>query len=906
METTNHFMEDLQVQCSCCHAEYDPRNPAGFKEKARGSYSGSFRHLGEAEIVKIKDAHPTLGQYLKKSDVICLACRKMYVLCSPVKRKQTDTEFLDEQIKKVRIQEEEMDAEDKRLDQGISTILPIVFLEIELKFDVLEKFSECYLNLLKELHLNDSDASITFARHINDIFARRKIRNRGGNTGPPETLLDRRPDSEQVEYCHSNWVWISLKKDKFIKFCANPVNKYRTMTSLRVGFERFLKRMESIEKGQTTIHDISYRHLTTEEIYKVVAQKDLENINLKREIADMKMMYEHHLKREELISNDSTIDLVVNTIIYLKNTFGKQWQESFLNRFTQFVFTNAGTEAGRGKRYDAKEYGDVIAWLKHASVVGGGKLYRLLHGDGNPEESEFRGYHPAYHNFAIPSPATLNSIVSVARSVNIERSEKMRLNLVRISRDLKKMGQKYCAAKFDGIFLKKKLEIDSENDEISGIAEGKLKISEWNDLFKEHGMEIFEEIHYVNQAYCFMLCSLDRKLAVPFHSYGLYNDSYTDLVKVLKDAYDILWGCGIKLRIVISDGGSSCRKALKSLIEDPKLRYMRLIPFSDGDHLMKTIRNKTAKGDVQCNGIGLKWQILKDLWKGDKKLQDMFEWNTLIPQKDKMRSDWMRSIMKNTLLVEKLKLKSDVLKNNGDLVGSIDHLNLSMFLKNTNDYLTAWESLDEKLTHVQRYNVIYNATQFLTGHNKDFIISNLTDKAVDGLLMNLSSWSALLEWLIQKGQEKILCWRVVSTMTLENFFSRVRSINNNPTILQFDKIFDVSVEQFEIIRLSAAARGWTTGSSRLSRSSQIYGQEIIESTGKHNFEWVRKKKEKRKSKEEREKKAAAKEEARVSIDWLKHIQENDYGNFRSIFKGKYTTTHEAKVQITVAEAKLLK
>ena len=151
-----------------------------------------------------------------------------------------------------------------------------------------------------------------------------------------------------------------------------------------------------------------------------------------------------------------------------------------------------------------------------------------------------------------------------------------------------------------------------------------------------------------------MICSLDRKYCHPFHAYGLYNDDYSDIVEVIKSTYELLWENNIKLRIVAADGGRSCRKALKMLLENPVLIKYKLLPFTDADHLIKTVRNKLSRSEIKCNNKKLDWSILEKLWRKDKELQLLMDFNSFYPEKDKMRSDWMRQIMFNDIFIKTL------------------------------------------------------------------------------------------------------------------------------------------------------------------------------------------------------------------------------------------------------------
>jgi hypothetical protein len=369
-------------------------------------------------------------------------------------------------------------------------------------------------------------------------------------------------------------------------------------------------------------------------------------------------------------------------------------------------------------------------------------LYRQLHGDGAPPESEYKGFHPEYNSLAIPSLSTMGTIVSVARLYGEDESV-MLPRIRQIAMELKRRGDRYCILKFDAIFLKKKIQFDSKKGEMVGMAEGKVKIDDWNEMFRLHGVDVFEEIsqkHFINQCYTFIISSLDNKMTSPYHYYPLYNDVYSDIVEVIRNTYEVLWGYGIKLKIVSADGGSSCRKALRQLVEDTELAHMKLIPFSDCDHLFKTLRNKLAKNHVKCNERTLNWDLIRKVWKEDVGLQGVLPVSCLDPAKDKQRSDWMRWVCHEPVVVQHLR---DAAANRGDgqKDEATDLFYLAEFLHNTNKYIEAWDGKEK--TDLDRFTDIYKSSQFFFGCNKDFIISGLTDKARAGIMLNLASWGEL-------------------------------------------------------------------------------------------------------------------------------------------------------------------
>ena len=98
------------------------------------------------------------------------------------------------------------------------------------------------------------------------------------------------------------------------------------------------------------------------------------------------------------------------------------------------------------------------------------------------------------------------------------------------------------------------------------------------------------------------------------------------------------------------------------------------------------------------------------------------------------------------------------------------------------------------------------------------------------------------------------------------------------------------------------SRGWSTGQLRNGKSKKVYGQEIIEipkGEKSPNSQLTQKKKGVQKSTDLREEEKVKRRRVRNDFQWLRNIQENARGNFRSAFKGAYDTNHAAKIKIDV-------
>lgn len=183
---------------------------------------------------------------------------------------------------------------------------------------------------------------------------------------PEEELKNWKPNQEQIDYLIDRYVWISVNKEAFIHFCRKKTTSYRTMSSLRVGFDRFLNRKEKIDQGNITTHDLAYQSLSNEELIQIIKLKDATIDSLKNDVEDLEKHYRDALEQSNSIENDETISLSVKAIMFLRERFGKDFDKSFFNNFLKFMFENAIYDQGNGKRYDKEQYQGILAWLKQA------------------------------------------------------------------------------------------------------------------------------------------------------------------------------------------------------------------------------------------------------------------------------------------------------------------------------------------------------------------------------------------------------------------------------------------------------------------------------------------------------------------------------------------------------------
>jgi len=147
------------------------------------------------------------------------------------------------------------------------------------------------------------------------------------------------------------------------------------------------------------------------------------------------------------------------------------------------------------------------------------------------------------------------------------------------------------------------------------------------------------------------------------------------------------------------------------------------------------------------------------------------------------------------------------------------------FYPKCSSYIRAWEDFgDKNITHTQRYDQILDVTDFLTGKDKTFVISDLTDKAKESLHMNSTAWKKMIDFATQTGILADLNWRSFSTMIVENFYSVIRGETPAPTWYDFGKTFARCSEELEKSWLNYESRRFSMGDRN--RRGNGYGKDI--------------------------------------------------------------------------------
>jgi hypothetical protein len=105
------------------------------------------------------------------------------------------------------------------------------------------------------------------------------------------------------------------------------------MSTLKAGFDRYLKRLEILENNGSNPAKKTFKPLTTDDATKHIERLALENENLKNEILELKESYKSAIANHQLYLDDATLRTVTNTIGYLRSKFGESWESSFMSKY---------------------------------------------------------------------------------------------------------------------------------------------------------------------------------------------------------------------------------------------------------------------------------------------------------------------------------------------------------------------------------------------------------------------------------------------------------------------------------------------------------------------------------------------------------------------------------------------
>ncbi len=577
---------------------------------------------------------------------------------------------------------------------------------------------------------------------------------------------------------------ILIVKEIFLNYANNPPQKtWSTKDSFLRSFYRYLIAMsDGIDDPTSSFNTIL---LSRDDLLDLV-QKQCSLID------DLQLEQTDYQEKMNMILKDELLNQVYESIMILKRRFGEKWDKSFLHNWTLFNFKNAAADSKQALRYlKDQKFAQSIRFIKTLKFLGGHRVMSLLTGDGelrmkNGKKRGSTRYDDELNNFAIPSERTLDSFIEMGAYTDYiaPTLDNMESNKVQLIKDIRK---RKVIVKWDAIYLSKTIQYCPKTNRVRGIQGKEYILDQFVKAYEENGISMFKDETYTSQAYVFMISTANGKLSRPFYFYGLGSDKTDDIFKVACKALEILDKNNCPVVGVCADGGSCCRAVLKKFENKQKIngKWYKILPWSDYDHLLKTIRNSLQGKKIFMNSRLLLWSILDTEWNATN--SPLLNWihADAISVKDKMSSAHLRQVF-CIQTADYLVLKSRTLTGECKL----DYVQLASFIYTCTRHLEAWESIDGSLLHTERSNIIYETTQILTGKDPIRKISGMTLESLQSLSMNEASWYSLIEMLSDDAElSKEIVFRSFSTLIVENFFSILRGKISSPTWMDFQSLF---------------------------------------------------------------------------------------------------------------------
>ena len=568
----------------------------------------------------------------------------------------------------------------------------------------------------------------------------------------------------------------------FVNYCAFG---YSRRDSFIRGYTKWATKMsDTLRKKIREISSISnIGHLITLDNLKKRYQKSLlalEDTMKTNKILEAEAMA---LKDKlEEICRDDMLGTVIEGHMKMKERYGENWDKSFLKLFTKFCYANIQIDDNRGQRY-SDEFFDIISFFQTVLVRGGMTNYNFLRGPGNTKDSKSHQYAPSQFNLPIPSANMILSTIPITHVGKIFDNSSMQQLKKHLPVDYK---IPYIFS-FDAMYIRSALTFDENN--ITGI-ECPIPLEEF-----KRNPDIINDSKLYKQVYMVLAQSIDGSVCLPLF-WRPFSSGMAMLQEDLPDVVDIFTSNGFEILGVCSDGDFCCKKICNVV----KQKHPNVYPLSDFDHLLKTIRNNLCSNQFKSSrerskneivyyldGVPLHWKYIVDFWLEDDNLRMkpyyIFK-EAIIDLQDVMSSSFMQKVF-SIPLAKYLQDKSETFEVS-DPQKSKEIQALSQFIDNCANYFKAFDdpNYEQYPIDVRMKTIIAN-TNFLI-HK----VKGLTSNARLGLKMNLDSLQQIYERAKQLQIVNKLRLRSLSTLCCENFFSKVRNINPNPTVKQVEKIFD--------------------------------------------------------------------------------------------------------------------
>lgn len=595
------------------------------------------------------------------------------------------------------------------------------------------------------------------------------------------------PTKENIENILSNH--LEFDREILLHFSKHESSKYETRKGFIRGFERYLDRCQLVCNDFSKYCRID--KLTKEELVKKLKQtiNELNDALSTAKTTELKM---NDIKEQlQYYKNNEFIQTIITGNQQMSAKYGKNWDDSFLKAFTTFCFESIVVDDNRGLRYDKKEHENILRLLQSVLTIGGSQVYRLLRGPGNPKNDNNHQFDPKNMNFPLPTLETVNSTIPythIGSGTNV--TDDYMTSII----ELFHCKQQPVVLSMDSMYIRSVTIIDPKTNSIIGLQ----KPIPCNEFISSK--EIIKDAKQFKQVFTVLMSNIDNSSTMPLFWMPFANN-LKDIRESIMKMVPHLENVGLKICAMVSDGDFSCQ----SLIKDAHIALKTVHPFSDYDHLLKTIRNnmcpnsnkkdkrkKTSAKDRQTykmtlttgEAIEIKWTHIIDCWNENNILR-MPPYNipkgAIIDIVDLMSSQYMQVVFSQMLSKYFITKSTNIDDSNSQL--RKEYFVLGKFIGLCADYFQSFDSSDQT-TLDQRLSTIYDTTDVLLK------VDGLTPNAKRGLKMNKTSLKQLVKELELKGMKSLLVTRGLSTLTVENFFSKSRARNPNPNIAEFSRDFD--------------------------------------------------------------------------------------------------------------------
>lgn len=341
-----------------------------------------------------------------------------------------------------------------------------------------------------------------------------------------------------------------------------------------------------------------------------------------------------------------------------------------------------------------------------------------------------------------------------------------------------------CVLLFDEMAIKKNLDYNKSLDLIEGF----------EDLGERRSVQ------YASEAMVFMATGIMNKWKLPL-GYKLISKTMKvdDIKQCIYDIVKILKLCGMEVKMVVCDQGSSNRSAITRLgvtAEHPffvtpdgdRIGFMYDVP-----HLIKSVRNQLLSSDFVLDDKIISWRYIKGIYHIDRecltkalpKINDIH----ITPNSfQKMKCKYAIQVFSNTMAaaIRTAVAVSYLPSEASDTADFIELMNNMFDVLNTSKFGSAntfQVPLSAETPHLFRF--LRTAAETFSKLTKS---NGKVPPCFKGVILSINSVIAIFETLKDVDGFNFLLTRRLCQDPLENFFSLMRSkggFNRNPTARSF-------------------------------------------------------------------------------------------------------------------------